>query len=205
MKIIGLDLGQAQDPAAAAYVERVTSDPVSIGPRNPNYLRYNCRAMRLWSLGTDYTEIVNDVFDIPSDVICVDFGGVGRPVVDMLRKLAMKRKYKGKIRPVQLIGSNARASRKQEARGVHWNVPKIDVVTSIITAQQSGKLWLSDSPETAALLQQLRIFRMRFTKAANMQFGNAPGGHDDLVIALGLALWYAQRFATLLPALYIGA
>lgn len=203
MRILGLDLGQSQDPAAAAYIERVTRDPVAIGPRDPRYVRFNCRALRTWKLGTDYTDIVQDVFDVPSDVICVDFGGVGRPIVDMMRKQAMTRKYKGKIRPVQLIGSNARASRKQEARGVHWNVPKIDVVTSIITAQQSGKLLLPDCPETMALLQQLKVFRMRFTKAANMQFGNAPGGHDDLVIALGLGLWYAQRFATLTPAIYV--
>lgn len=205
MRIIGLDLGQAQDPAAAAVVDREDKEPLGfIGPRNPDHgLRFKCRGLRTWRLGTDYNDIVSDVLDVAADNLVVDFGGVGRPVVDMLRKQAFARKYRGKIRPVQLIGSSGRASQKHEARGAHWNVPKIDVVTSIITAQQSGLLWLPASEDTKALLEQLRVFRLKFTKSANMQFGNAPGGHDDLVIALGLALWFGQKFGRLQPAIYI--
>ena len=205
MRIIGVDLGQAQDPATAAVLDREMAEPKGfIGPRNPHYTPRNyCRQLRVWPLGTDYTDIVENLLDLPADVLVVDFGGVGRPVVDMLRKRAMLKRYQGKIKPVQLIGSSSRATRKQETRGAHWNIPKIDVVTSIITAQQTRHLYLPDCPETGQLLEQLGVFQMKFTRAANLQFGNAPGGHDDLIIALGLALWWSQRFGLMKPAIWL--
>jgi len=205
LRAIGLDLGQSHDPAAAAVVDRVTSEPLDfIGPANPNFKpRTVVRSLRQWPLGTDYMDIVEDVLSFPVDVIVVDFGGVGRPVVDIMRRRATEKRFTGKIKPVQLIGSNARATQKREARGVHWNVPKIDVITSILLAQQDGSLWLpKDAKETAALFEQLRIFQMKVTKAANLQFGNAPGGHDDLIVALGLACWWCRRFGSMKPAVW---
>jgi hypothetical protein len=207
MRILGLDLGQSQDPAAAALVDRVTEEPPGfVGPRNPNFgMRIVCQALRLWPLGTDYTQIVSDVLDVNADAIVVDFGGVGRPVVDVMRKEAVKRNRKTKIRPVQLIGSSGRAQIQAEARGSHWNVPKIDIVGSLILCQQKKQLWLPKCQETTTLLEQLRAFQMRITKAANLQFGNSPaGGHDDLVVALGLACWYARRFGVGKFAIFVG-
>lgn len=204
-RIVGLDLGQAHDPAAAAVCDRQTEEPPEfIGSPNPNFKpRLLCRDLREWPLGTDYTQIVTDTLDVPQvDFLVVDFGGVGRPVVDMLRRDASKRNYRGRIIPVQLIGSAGRAASKQEARGRHWNIPKIDIVTSLTIAQQKGSLVLPAIPETGKLLLQLREFQMKFTKAANLQFGNAPGGHDDILIALALCTWWDQRFGTLKPAVY---
>lgn len=164
MRILGLDLGQAQDPAAAVVADRVVTEPANfIGPRNPRFkMQIRVRAIRTWPLGTDYNDIVSDVLDpgLAADVIVPDFGGVGRPVVDMLRKQALQRNFKGKIKPVQLTGSAARVKQKQEARGQHWNVPKIDVVMSAIIAQQQGYLYLPNVPEVPLLLKQLRDFQM---------------------------------------------
>lgn len=204
MRIIGLDLGQAHDPASAAICDRRDVEPPEfIGPPDPNFKpRVICRALREWPLGTDYTDIIEDVLGIPATVFCVDFGGVGRPVVDMLRKRAQQIGYKGRIKPIQTIGSNARAMQKHEARGTHWNVPKVDLVTSIILCQQDGSLRLPATAEVRKLLEQLRNFRMTFTKAANLQFGNAPGGHDDLISALGMCCWWCRRFGSMKPALW---
>ena len=214
MRTLGLDLGQSTDNAAAAVLDRHTPEVFQHQGRwiirrgkyqqdyasekeahaDPNNrVTMPCVALKLWPLGTDYGDIIKDVLDLPADFIVVDFGGVGRPVVDEMRRTATARKYAGKIRPVQLISSSARASRKQEARGAHYNVPKIDVVSSIILAQQRKELVLPAVPETDKLLSQLKTFQMKITKAANFTLSHISGAHDDLVIALGLACWYSQR------------
>jgi len=122
----------------------------------------------------------------------------------MLRKQAMLRNYRGKIKPVQLIGSSGRATVKHEQRGSHVNVPKVDVVTSVILAEQKGILRLPPVPEMQQLLKQLTDFRMKITKSANFQYGNVAGSHDDLVIALGLCCWFAAKFGNLKPAVWCG-
>lgn len=191
-RIIGLDLGQAGDPAAAAVVERDDATR-----------HLSCISLRRWTLGTDYCQVVADVLGLPSHAVVVDFTGVGRPVVDVMRREATKRGYSGKIQPVVFAGSNTRAKQKREARGDHWVVPKIDLVTSIVLAQQAKQITFIDATETRALLHELADFRMRITKAANVQFGNKPGGHDDLVCALGLAVWWARRSGSQKLAIYV--
>ena len=82
------------------------------------------------------------------------------------------------------------------------NVPKIDVVNSILLQQQARNLYLPQVPELEILFRQLQDFRMTITKAANLQFGNIPGTgrNDDLVIALGLTCWYKKVFGNRKPA-----
>lgn len=191
--ILGVDLGQAGDYAAAASVRLRTATPDFVGPPYP---KLRCVALRRWPLGTDYCEIVADVLDLRADVTVVDFTGVGRPVVDILRKEAGRRNFRGRIRPVSIVASNARGRMKHEERGSHWIVPKVDLISSIALWQQKRLLALPAVPETKLLIHEMSEFRMRYTKAANMQFGAAPGAHDDLVIAFGLACWWASRFGT---------
>src|SRR2546429_131204 len=48
--------------------------------------------------------------------------------------------------------------------------------------------------ERPTLLDELRKFQRRFTQAANEQFGSwREGTHDDFVLALALACWYAEQ------------
>lgn len=189
-RIMGLDLGQASDYAAAAILDKRTYPEDFTGPQDQ---QLRCVALRRWELGTDYNQIVHDVIDVNVDVVVVDFTGVGRPVVDMLRAEARRRHYAGRIRPVTITASSARTKLKSEERGTHWVVPKIDLVSSIVLLQQKDLLRLPRVPEVKQLMKELQDFRMKFTKAANIQLG-AEKQHDDLVIALGLACWWTQRF-----------
>jgi hypothetical protein len=44
------------------------------------------------------------------------------------------------------------------------------------------------------LIRELETMRMRITASGNDQYGAyGEGEHDDLVLALALALWYAER------------
>ena len=213
MRILGCDLGQASDPSAAAVVDRV-ANAAAIDPDNQlpqRGFKLLCRGLKRYPLGVDYCDVCESVLSVPSDVLVVDFTGVGRPVVDLLRRMAMGDRlgkpraepYRGKIVPVIFAASNVVLRGKTEARGRHYVVPKVDIVSSTMIAQQQKLLSLPSGPLVESLLREMADFRIRYTASANVTMGNAPGKHDDLLIALCLACWYALRFARSLPSLYV--
>lgn len=162
-------------------------------------------AIRSWLLGTDYTDVVADVVGLPFDVVVPDMGGVGRPVVDLLRKEVLRRSHRGKVRPV-ITTYRGTARTKQEPRGVHHTVPKIEMVSSVLVMQQQKLLALPDVDETRALLLQMSDYRQRYTDRGNVQFGNVPGAgkNDDLVSALGLLCWWTLRFGVRRLSVFMG-
>ena len=48
-------------------------------------------------------------------------------------------------------------------------------------------------PAAATLAAELRNFEVRVTDAAHLQFSHREGAHDDLVLAVALALWGHTR------------
>jgi hypothetical protein len=73
-------------------------------------------------------------------------------------------------------------------------VAKILLVSRLQAALHAGELKLSPGlAELRALQQELAEFRMRHTAAGNAVFGAREGRHDDLVLALAVAVWWAQR------------
>ena len=74
---LGLDLGQAQDPAAIAVAEVPKSD-------------IHIRHLERLPLGTPYPKVIERVTAIieklPSADLVVDATGVGRPVIDQMRE-----------------------------------------------------------------------------------------------------------------------
>lgn len=196
-RIVGLDLGQAGDHACAAVLERDLDQP-----RGVHY----CRALRQFDLGTDYCDVVEAVMQLPWDVLVPDFCGVGRPVVDFIRREQMRVGHQGKVRPVATVASNAKARTKSEPRGVVHSMPKIELVTSLQLMQQQGLLRLPDTLEAKKLIGEIGNYQLRYSAKGNQQFGNKPGAgnHDDLVSALGLACWWAQRFGGKKLAIWCG-
>lgn len=186
-RVMGLDLGQAADYSAAVVLERRCYDSDFVGPP---YAKVNCVAIRRWPLNTDYNDVVKNVLDLPCDALVVDYTGVGRPVVDMLRRRAQHIGYRGMIRPVVIAASHVVMRQKTELRGKHWVVPKVDLVTSINSLQQRGLLALPRCPETQMLLDEMDTFKMRYTKRSLAFEGTK---HDDLLMAAGLAAWWTLR------------
>jgi len=57
----------------------------------------------------------------------------------------------------------------------------------------SGQLEIAaDLPDLVALKAELQNFRVNFTTIGNMTFAARVGTHDDLVLAVAIALWYAE-------------
>lgn len=177
---LGLDLGQAADYSALVVVESEAD-------------RYDVRDIHRWPLRTPYPAIVADVRGrlhmppLAGAALIVDATGVGRPVVDMF---ATQNVY---CTPV-MITAGAQASR--DADGYEY-VPKRELVSTVQVMLQSQRLKIARAlPEAATLAQELLSFQTKITAAANETYGSwREGTHDDLVLALALALWHAERNA----------
>ena len=187
---IGLDLGQASDYSAVAVLERPAQKCQEAGEQRPVYsLRY----LRRYALGTPYTRIVPAVARLASSdllqgcTLAVDQTGVGRPVVDLLRQAPMT----ARIVPITITGGQVVTVTEDGS----YHVPKKDLVSSLQLLLQSQRLKMSRSmPEADYLVQELANFRVRITAAAHETFGAwREGQHDDLVLAVALAAWLAER------------
>lgn len=191
--VVGLDLGQAMDPAAAALLETFQYPAGFVGARDP---RARCRALRRWPLGTDYCDIVDDMLELGPSVICLDYGGVGRPVTDMMRKRAGQKGYKGKIMPIQTTGSNALSNvrLKATAGGEYLVIPKVEIISALNIIKEQKLLVLpARAPESRQLLEELRDFEKLIKRTVSFEH-RGPNHHGDLVIALGMACWYTLRY-----------
>ena len=191
--LAGLDLGQAQDYSALAicdYDERLGRGETV----------YAFRYLHRWPLGTSYPAIVADIPQIlvhlpPRSVaLAVDATGVGRGVYDLFASANLV------TAAIQLHGGH----QVTYDRG-YWNVPKRDIVAAVQVALQTGRLKIAKALELAATLkQELLDFRYKLDPATAHDSYAAwrEKDHDDLVLAVALAVWWGERQAQdRLPAL----
>jgi len=186
---IGLDLGQSKDYTALGIIEAVRGAEGEI-------THLNCIHLQRWPLRTSYPSIVVDVvgminglkpyqsYDKP--VLAIDATGVGAPVVDLFRSETIN----AELRPIQIIGG-ANISKENDLT----RVPKRDLVSVVQVALQNRILKIANSLlEAATLARELQNFTVKITDSANDVYGAwREGTHDDLVLAVALALWTANK------------
>ncbi len=186
--VIGLDLGQASDYTALAVLERPAPVPNSnVAPVYP--LPY----LKRFRLSTPYTDIVPAVAKLASTpplrgaTLVVDYTGVGRALVDMLRKASTG----CRIIPVTITAGQA-VTRAEDGS---YHVPKKELVTSLQLVLQARRLKVAAAlPESDTLIEEMHNFRVKVTLAANETFGAwREGQHDDLVLAVAVAAWWAEK------------
>jgi len=196
--VVGLDLGQAKDFTAAAVLQRPRFDPKSKQP--PIYM---LRHLARYPLGTPYTTIVPSVSlllrtpPVRGAPLVVDYTGVGRPLVDMLKKVSGI----SRVVPVTVTGGHA----VTQGDDGSFHVPKKELVTCSQIVFQARRLQIARSlPLTDVLVEELQNFKVKITPATNEVFGDwREGAHDDLVFAVVLAIWWAERNPRTMPQLPI--
>ena len=73
------------------------------------------------------------------------------------------------------------------------SVPKLDLVSRLQILLHEARLKiLRELDEAETLVRELLDFRMEYTAAGHMTFNARSGKHDDLVLALAIAVWRAQ-------------
>jgi len=189
---IGLDLGQAKDFTALGVIDCVRT--ITDGKDEITHL--NCIHLQRWQLRTPYPAIVADVvkminglmpFQSPDykPVLAIDATGVGAPVVDLFKR----EKINAELRPIQIVGG-ANVSKEFGMT----RVPKRDLVSVVQVALQNRTLKIaSELTEAETLARELQNFTVKITESANDIYGTwREGTHDDLVLAVALALWTAN-------------
>jgi hypothetical protein len=194
---VGVDLGQAKDYTAISIVQRLPVAPVALGlapveappPARPTYaLRYLERV----PLGTPYPAIVRDVLRLRATAplsgespLIVDRTGVGRAVADMFTEAGA-----GGVHAISIHGGDA-VSRETD----HDRVPKRDLVGTLIRVHQGERLHTAAGlPLFPTLVQELVNFQLKVTPAGHDTYEAwRESVHDDLVLAVALAIWYAEN------------
>lgn len=189
---VGIDVGQAHDPTAICVASRITSTPTNpmLASLNPYARpRYEVLHLERLRLGMPYPQQVDRLEALLSrEPLCrlspcvlVDYTGVGRPVFDMFAGRPALRRARG----VVITGG-----RETNGNAAGWSVPKGELVSKLQALLHSGDLRIAGSlPDAAVLARELQDFRVRFTEAGNATFNAREGAHDDLVLALALAVF----------------
>lgn len=222
-KIISCDIGQAADYTAIIVLEAEHSEPVRhrtetvypeydpddwTGERSRPYSYkvavyrladgteteerpgciYRVRSIERLPLGTPYQEIARTLRNLDKDyrsTVVIDATGVGRPVVEMARRAGVS------CYSLTITGGESVTEDHQDIR-----VPKRDLVTTAQLILQNRRLKApKELPLAETLIKELRSFRMKI----NLQTGHESfeawreRDHDDIVLALCMGLWIAER------------
>ncbi len=191
--IIGVDLGQARDYTAIAVLERFEElTGKAAKGRWLTQVRYEMPHLERPPLGTSYPAINSRLKDLIAQLpahkrlkIVVDRTGVGRPVVDLMRKEGLK------VIPITIT---AGGSVTGGAYG-GYNVPKRELVSNLAIIFQAGRLKISRAlPEAAQLVEELQNFKIKITLAGNDTYEAwRESDHDDLVLAAAMGCWYGEK------------
>lgn len=120
----------------------------------------------------------------PAELV-VDATGVGRPVVDMLRKENLS------FSSVLITGGDV-----EHREHGFYRVPKRNLVSAVQVALQSGHLKIAEELTLAETLRkELLNFRIKvnISTAHDSYEAWREGDHDDLVLATALACWRARK------------
>ena len=192
---LGVDLGQAKDFTAIAAVERAEEpagwDAAQYAWRTATALRL--RYLERLPLGTPYPEVVERVVQVARSKdlagrceLVLDATGVGRPVVDLLRRA----RPACAILPVTITGGGA-----ESYAGGYYHVPKRDLIAGLQVLFQTSALQIAGGLKHGpALTSEMAEMRVKVTGPGREQFGAwREGTHDDLVLAVALACWAARH------------
>jgi hypothetical protein len=183
--VAGLDLGQSQDFTALAVVER--SVDAEGGPAS-----YTVGHLKRWPLKTPYTRIASDLRELltrpplAGPDLVVDKTGVGAAVVDLFAAAGLA----SPVCPVLITSGHETRLAPDGA----WHVAKKELVSVLQALLQSRRLRVAALPERALLVKELLAFKVKITAAANEVYESwRERDHDDLVLAVALACWHAER------------
>jgi hypothetical protein len=188
--LLGLDLGQAHDRTAVTIIEhRAREFPPT----------YRVRALHRYPLGTYYTEIAADIVArlhmpplLDNTLVAIDATGLGTPVVELIKN----HRDIYDVYAITITGGTTVAG-----AGYQLNVPKRDLITkSAVLFQQHRVCIATHLRDTPALVDELRGYRIKTSDTGHHSYGPENSrDHDDLLLALSLALWVGERTPAAIP------
>jgi hypothetical protein len=181
-RTVGVDLGTRDDYTAIVVLDELE---VHDTDEQPTFVVSWLTRRR----GVPYTGIIDEIAAMSEwpalrgQPFVVDGTGLGRPVVDALRERVSN------VHAVVLTGGE----QVVVEHAFESHVPKADVVASVQMLLQAGRLHVdSRLTHAAALRGELLDFGYSISETGRTRL-EASSGHDDLVVATGLACWFATR------------
>jgi len=190
---VGLDLGQSADYTALAVVQEGEGEELRLRhlERYRLHTPYPEQADAVAALMRDERLVVEhrDPWDptprLERPELVVDATGVGRAVMDLLKERGLR------FRAVTITGGD-----KVNAVAGGYRVPKRDLVAALEVPFHTGALKVAEGLELwPALRKELLAFRRKINlKTAHDSYEHwRDSDHDDLVLAVALACWWARR------------
>lgn len=193
---VGLDLGQSQDYTAISVVERVKVPLLTHGrvPQKEDVVydtTYQVTYLDRLPLQTSYPDVVAHVRSLldtaplaGNSQLVVDYSGVGRPVYDLL--------VRARLKPV---GISITAGDSWSRDGGVYRVSKKILVSTLDARMNNGQLFVAPLLTNAEILKtELADMRRKFTDSGYQQVEARSGRHDDMVLSVAVALWYASHW-----------
>lgn len=202
---IGIDLGKERDHTAVVIVERLSAWTGRIkqtpwGQEHDPDDHFHVRHIEKFHLGTPYTAVVERVSEFFSELedlvegseTYIDATGVGLGIFEMFVDAAREGKL-GRSWPqaVTITGGGDGGSTRWG-----YSVPKRDLVSRLQALLELGRLKVApDLPGADALQKELLAFRAKISKSGHGVYeAQRERDHDDLVLALALAVYFKHNF-----------
>jgi hypothetical protein len=190
--IVGVDVGQAIDPTVITVADAYVPEPADVDD-HPEY-ELMIRWLEKVPLGTSYVAVVERIATVAEQaamfgptMIVLDATGVGRPLVDMLR-----RRTSVSMRAVTFTAG--RFADEAHHDPYNYRVPKRDLVTALEVLLQGRRIHaVPGLPLAEDMRAELGAFEVGISTGGRDSYEAASGSHDDIVMALALAAWCAGR------------
>jgi hypothetical protein len=186
--VLAADLGQSTDPTAIAVMEhRQIFHHHYSGIRTQVGERFDVRHLMRLPLGLSYPAVVQEVAMLlarkPIAGQCeliIDETGVGRAVADIFDATGLK--------PTRVSITAGSDQTRHGLRG--WHVAKQILISTLDARLHTGELrFAAELLEAGAMQEELKDFRRKVSAAGRYAYEARVGKHDDLVLAVAIALW----------------
>jgi hypothetical protein len=177
---LGLDLGKFRDSSAIIVVETTPAK------------RHKVQRIVKVPTGTPYPDVVDIVERVysecatagPTTLVC-DATSMGAPVVDLLRQSLGAR-----VLAVTISGG----ATVNQTSPVAFTVPKRELVAGLYVVLETRRLGIPRRLAFAGdLKHELSVFEFTVSTSGHDSYEAGGSAHDDLVTALSLALWRAEK------------
>src|SRR6185312_13620243 len=187
--VLAADLGQSNDPTAIAVLQHRTVKHLRYdgGLLKTISEHFDVRHLERLPLGLSYIEQRARVAQLlarpPLNEGCgfaIDNTGVGRAVGDLFDDAG--------LRPDKVTITSGS---EQTCVGTRlWHVPKGVLISTLDARLHTGELrFAAELRDAPALAEELKDFRRHVSAAGRFTYEARTGKHDDLVLAVAIALW----------------
>lgn len=200
--IVAVDLGQMVDSTAVAILHHTvtpldswTKYTTARNWKQDSNQRFDLVHLERFPLGISYVTQVQMVADILQrdplsrlrpDLV-IDQTGVGASVADIFDVAG--------LRPNRIVITSGLGVTQHGGR--LWHVSKHQIISRLEAAMHTGDLHVAAAlKESDAFRDELRDFQRHTSDAGRVSYSARSGAHDDIVLAVGIGIFFASNRPT---------